>query len=176
MTLIERPRSSALLITIGLAAFVVASHLEAAVSAFPHSAALGAVLTAIATAAAVWTVRVARRPSRATLIAGATGAAALFVLWAYTRTVGVPTSGGPRAPVGILDTLTAFDELLLAGFALAALSPQRIPREAWPLLGSVAISASFIALAMGCEPPQVPASGPGSANSVATMAVICHLY
>jgi hypothetical protein len=168
-------RTPSVPIAIGLAAFVAASHLEAAVSAMPHSPAVGVAVGAIAVAAAAWAVRVARRPSRALLLSGAAGAAALVALWLWTRTVGVPgLGGGEPAPVGVLDALSALDALLLAAFAIgAARSAGRPPSERWPVIGCVAISVSFIALAMGCEPaPTASASAPPDPAA----AFVCHLY
>ena len=78
----------------------------------------------------------------------------------------------------MLDALTAFDELLLAGFALAAARPRgarRAPAIASRCSACVAISLSFIALAMGCEPSprRRPASGRLRAPGAS---LICHLY
>ena len=177
-----RPRSTALLICVGLALFVVASRLEAAVGAFAifdedpaSSAFVGALQVALAALVGLWAARVARAPSRRLLGAGATGASALAALWIATRTIGV---GGP-APVGILDALTALDELLLAAFALAAGSSynaarrRRPPWEGWSAIGSIAISLSFVALAMGCEPSSAPVAGGGPG---AVTPLVCHLY
>jgi len=164
------------LVTLGLAAFVAASHVEAAVGALPYSPALSAGLAVAGVAAAGWAVRVARRPSRGVLRAGAAAALALVALWAWTRTIGVPFGAG-RAPVGVLDAATAFDELLLAAFALAAARSGRSRRagrasgELAPMLGAVAISLSFIVLAMGCDPARTAA-----ADSAQAPELICHLY
>src|SRR5204862_7556210 len=93
------------------------AHAEAAVGAFSYSPAMSAAVAVIGVAAAGWGVGVARRPTRALLLAGAAGALGLVVLWAWTRAIGVPLDGGQPAPVGVLDAVTAFDELLLAWFA-----------------------------------------------------------
>lgn len=174
---LERPRSPLALIAVGLAAFIAASHLEAAVGAFARSAALGLALTGVGAGAALWAVRVARRPRRSDLLIGAGASAALLVLWAWTRTIGLPVGLTGRAPVGALDTLTALDELLLIGFAIAAAGARCRLREAWSVLGSIAISVSFIALAMGCEPPSGSAApGPNGKGRPAVAALVCHLY
>ena len=156
-------RSPALVVAVGLGAFVSASHLQTAASAVGASPAIALVLCAMALAAGAWSVCVARRPTRALLALGAAGALALVALWVLTRTAG-------GAPVGVLDALTALDELLLAGFALAA--ARRRPPERWPVAGMVAISLSFMALAMGCEPPAPPDSRAAGRPASA----ICHLY
>jgi hypothetical protein len=161
---------------VGLAAFVAASHVEAAVAAAAaHSLVVGAIAGGVGLVAAAWALRVARRPARALLLAGAAGAATLAALWLWTRTLGVPLSGGARAPVGVLDAITAFDELLLAGYAIAAARShgQAAARDRFPLTGCVAISLSFVALAVGCAPPSQAAAGSGDAQAPA---FICHLY
>ena len=166
------------LVTIGLAAFVATSHVEAAVGASPYSPALSAGLALAGLVAAGWTVRVARKPSRGLLLAGAAAALALVALWAWTRTIGVPFGAG-RVPIGLLDAATAFDELLLAAFALAVargarrtrLAPGRTGGELAPMLGAVAISLSFIVLAIGCDPARTAA-----ADGAPPPALICHLY
>jgi hypothetical protein len=173
----DRPRSPVMLITIGLAAAVAVSHIEAAVGAFAGgSPALAAALVAVAAAAGLWTVRVARRPARSTLLAGAAGAAALVAMWATTRTIGVPLGLAERAPVGVLDALTALDELLLTGFAITAADVQRGLRERWSAVGSIAISLSFIALATGCGPAVAPTTASAGASPSAAVALLCHLY
>jgi hypothetical protein len=156
-------RSSALVVAVGLGVFVAAAHLQAAVSAFGASPPIALVLCAVGLGAAAWSLRVALRPTRALLALGAAGATALVGLWIVTRTAG-------GAPVGVLDALTALDELLLAGFALAAARER--PGERWPPAGMAAISLSFMALAMGCEPPAAPAAQDGGR----TPSAICHLY
>ena len=160
-------RSPALVAVVGLGAFVAASHAESAVSAFAASPAIGLGLCAVALAAGVWSVRVARRPARGLLSLGAAGALALVALWVATRTAG-------GAAVGVLDAVTAFDELLLAWVAIG-IARGRPRAERWPLAGCVAISLSFMALAMGCAPPAVPAAA-GSDGAARGPAAICHLY
>ncbi len=171
------PSRPAVAMAVGLAAFVAASHLEAAVAAVALSPVIAAIAAAVALLAGAWTVRVARRPSRALLLAGAAGAASLAALWVATRTLGVPFDGSPaRAPVGVLDAITALDELLLAGFALAAARPRRRPAgDRFPPLGCVAISLSFIALAMGCGPSQ-PSAVASAGSDAPGASLICHLY
>jgi hypothetical protein len=159
---------TALLICVGLALFVVASRLEAAVGAFVASSpSVGALQLAAAALVGLWAGRVARSPSRHLLRSGAVGACLLVAAWTATRTIGL---AGPAAPVGLLDAMTALDELLLAAFALAAAGTRGARWDGWSALGSVAISLSFVALAMGCEPAAAPAAGGGVAP------LVCHLY
>jgi hypothetical protein len=152
--------SIALLAVFGLAAFLVASHLEAAAEIASVNPATAVLLAVLALVIAVWTARTWQRPSRALLCTGAVAAAGLGCLWLSTRTVGVPL----KAPAGILDTITAGDELLLAVLCgISAFAPSRWSRFS-STTGMIAIGASFVALAMGCSVP-APASGtPDSAN------------
>lgn len=175
---LERDRA-ALLVAVGLGACIAASHLEAAVGAFAISPLLSLALAGVGLGAAGWAVRSARQPSAGVLLCGAAAALALVALWVWTRAIGLPLDGMGRAPVGVLDALTALDELLLAAFAVSAARTSRTrgaPRERWPLLGCLAISLSFIVLAMGCEPPDAPAAGASGGVASPGTALICHLY
>ena len=163
----------ALLAIVGLAGFVAASHLEAAVGAFSYSPAMGAARRRLrARRGALGGARRAAADAGQRCWPGAAGAVALVALWAWTRAVGVPFADAQRAPVGVLDAVTAFDELLLAWLALAAARAPGPARERWPLLASVAISLSFIVLAMGCDPARTAVAAPGGSSP----ALICHLY
>jgi hypothetical protein len=175
---LERDQAT-LLVAVGLGACVAASHFESAVEAFAVSPSLSAALATVGLAAAAWAVRSARRPSPGVLLGGAAAALALVALWLLTRAIGLPLDGTRRAPVGVLDALTAVDELLLAGFAVAAARSSRRrhpPRERWPLLGCVAISLSCVVLAMGCEPPDAPAAGASAVVASPSRELLCHLY
>ncbi len=178
---LERDQA-ALLVAVGLGACIAASHLEAAVGAFAVSPSLSAALAAVGLASAAWAVRSARRPSPGLLLGGAAAALALVALWVWTRAIGLPLDGTRRAPVGVLDALTAVDELLLAGFAVAAARSgrtgraRRPARERWPLLGCLAISLTFVVLAMGCEPPDAPAAGASGIVAPPSAELLCHLY
>lgn len=174
---VAAPPAPALAMAVGLAAFVAASHLEAAAGALAHSPAVAAIVAAVGFAAAAWALRAARRPSRATLLAGAAAALALAALWVWTRTMGVPLDGSAaRAPAGVLDAITALDEVLLAGFAISAARSLGGPaRDRFPVAGCVAISLSFVALAMGCT-PAAPDAADAAAPHARAPAYICHLY
>jgi hypothetical protein len=80
---------------------------------------------------ALWAALVYRGPlSRRVLILGAAGNVALIVVWAISRTVGLPVgplTSGPEA-VGVLDVLSKLDELgaaVLIGLALRRLAGRR---------------------------------------------------
>jgi hypothetical protein len=88
---------------------------------------------------AMWTARVYAGPlSRRLLVAGAVGNGALALVWAVSRTVGLPVGPQPWQPeaVGAVDVLSTLDELLavvLVGGALACIRSRR-PKIARPLL------------------------------------------
>jgi hypothetical protein len=94
------------------------------ISSFIHSAQVqghfeqywlyGAFFAVAAVLQAIWAVLVFRDPlHRRVLVAGAVGNAALIVVWAVSRTVGVPI--GPQGwhpeAVGVIDVLSKLDEL-----------------------------------------------------------------
>jgi hypothetical protein len=69
-----------------------------------------------AAAQALFAVVVLKAPTQAVFAAGIVGNVAIIVLWAYTRTVGIPL--GPHAgeveAVGAIDVVSKFVELALA--------------------------------------------------------------
>lgn len=75
-----------------------------------------------------WAVLFALRPSRLVAAVGAAVNGAIVLVWAASRTVGLPFGPHPGSvePVGIADIVaTAFEVLILAGGALIALGPGR---------------------------------------------------
>jgi hypothetical protein len=76
---------------------------------------------------ALWSVLIYGDPlNRRYLVAGAVGNAALIVIWAITRTVGVPIGpqNGPEA-VGVIDVLSKLDELAAVVLIAAVLAKLR---------------------------------------------------
>jgi hypothetical protein len=100
---------------------------------------------------AIWTAQVYAGPlSRRLLVAGAVGNGALALVWAISRTAGLPLGPHPWQPeaVGAVDVLATLDELLavaLAGAALACIRSGR-PRIARPLLRLVTAFAGLLFL------------------------------
>lgn len=81
---------------------------------FEHYWLSGVVFGVIALAQATWTALVYKEPlNRRLLVVGAVGNALVIVLWAFSRTAGVPV--GPQAgtpePVGVADVFATLDEL-----------------------------------------------------------------
>jgi hypothetical protein len=89
------------------------------VAAFGHvkEYALYAIFFALlAPAQFAWGVALYRRPTRGLLWFGAVGSALVAVLWAVSRTSGLPIGPEPWTPesVGAIDVISTADELLLA--------------------------------------------------------------
>jgi hypothetical protein len=116
--------------------FALVAALLAFASSFIHTAAIadhldyywlfGAFFAVVTCAQAVWAVLVYTDPlNRRLLLLGAMGSAALAVIWAISRTAGVPLGPQPwqPEPVGGADVLSTLDELatvVLVGVVLAA--------------------------------------------------------
>jgi hypothetical protein len=100
-------------------AAVIGDHLE-------EWAPFGVAFAVVTCAQAAWVVLVWRTPlRRRLLIAGAVGNAALVVVWAISRTVGLPVGPQPWQPeaIGAADLLCKLDEVMavvLVGGVLAA--------------------------------------------------------
>jgi hypothetical protein len=110
------------------------------VSSFIHSAEItphfeqywlyGVFFAVVTLLQAIWSVLIYGDPlNRRYLVAGGVGNAALIVIWAITRTIGVPLGpqSGPEA-VGVIDVLSKLDELaavVLIAMVLAHLQPSR---------------------------------------------------
>jgi hypothetical protein len=102
------------------------SFIHAAVIAdhFEESWLFGAFVVAVTCLQAAWTVLIYGDPlNRGMLLAGAVGNGALVVVWAISRTVGVPVGPQPWHPeaVGVADVLSTLDELATVVLVAAAL-------------------------------------------------------
>ena len=94
----------------------------------PHlreSPLLGGLFAAAAVAQMAWALLVWMRPSRRLYLAGAIGNVVVILVWAGSRTVGVPfAAGGGPEPVGFADALSsAYEILIVVGVILALLRP-----------------------------------------------------
>jgi hypothetical protein len=162
-------------ITVALAGFVAAAHLETAVEAVPVSLGLAAALLVVAAGSATWGWRVLRTPTARALRWGAGVFVVLALVWLASRTTGLPFGLAPRAPLGLLDTATALDEVLLAGAALALARGGRRRARFLPGSGFAALSVSFVLLSMGCG---VGSAAPARERAVAAHGLVlyCHLF
>jgi hypothetical protein len=85
----------------------------------------GALFAATTCLQAAWTVLIYGDPlNRRLLLAGAVGNGALVVVWAISRTSGVPVGPRPWRPeaVGVVDVLSTLDELAAVVFVAAVLA------------------------------------------------------
>jgi hypothetical protein len=114
-------RSGLLLFVAGCSAGAAAVHASVCSDHFRESFAFGVFFVIAAALQAVWAVLVCVRPTRALLVAGAAGNASLVLVWALSRTVGLPI--GPEIwhpePVSMLDMIATLLEVALVVGAAA---------------------------------------------------------
>jgi hypothetical protein len=113
--------AAALAVAGGLHLAALPGHLDASTVA-------GAFFAGTAVAQLLGAVLVVTRPSARTTQAVVAGNIAVLVLWAMSRTTGLPTGGelGVREPFGLLDGLAAAAEILVvvAGLAIMVRAPK----------------------------------------------------
>lgn len=107
----------------GLLAAAGGLHLAALPGHLNASAVAGAFFAVTAAAQLLGAVLVATRPSSRTTLAVIAGNAAVLILWAMSRTTGLPTGGelGVREPIGMLDGFAAAAEFLVVVAGLATI-------------------------------------------------------
>jgi hypothetical protein len=91
-------------------------HLQAAGDHIEEYVLFAVFFALLATAQFVWGVAICRSPARGLLGAGAVVSLLVVMLWAVSRTIGLPI--GPEAwspePVGAIDAIASLDEVFLA--------------------------------------------------------------
>src|SRR5437588_5555504 len=104
------PRSLALLALGSLDAGLI--HAGVCPEHFREATVLGVFFLVVATLQLAWAAAVLTRASRALLLAGAAGNAAVIGVWAVSRTIGVPAGPKPWQPeaVGVFDVLAVIAE------------------------------------------------------------------
>jgi hypothetical protein len=131
-----------MLVALSIGAAVI--HLAAAPGHYIELGDLGAGFVVAAALQVVWARAALRGPSRRTVWLGVTINAAIVLLWAWTRSVGLPVgpAAGSPEPIGLPDAAsTVFEVLLLVGLAAQLLVAAR-PTGRAPLaraLGSIAV-------------------------------------
>ena len=124
----KAPRRVTHLTAAGLLAAAGGLHLAALPNHLNTSTVAGAFFAVTAAAQLLGAVLVVTRPSARTIQAVVAGNIAVLVLWAMSRTTGLPTGAelGVREPVGLLDGLAAAAEILVvvAGLAVMARAPK----------------------------------------------------
>jgi hypothetical protein len=143
----------------GLSIVCGAIHTKALVDHVTHYWPFGVFFAVVACAQTAWGVLAYRGMlSRPALVAGAWANVGLVVIWAISRTVGMPIgpwAGEPEA-IGLTDAMASLDELAMFAFVAAVLAARAgRPRLAW-LRGAYAVrlgmmlgSASIFATAIG---------------------------
>jgi hypothetical protein len=132
---ISPPLSRVAILAMSAAALSAALiHTRVSPQHFAESIGYGAFFVVVALAQASYAVVVLARPSRPIVTAGATGNAAVVVLWLVTRLVAVPLGpdAGEVEGFGVLDVLASALEaaiVVAACFALWAGTPRA--RQAW---------------------------------------------
>lgn len=113
----------------GLLATAGGLHLAALPGHLQASAVAGAFFAITAAAQLLGAVLLATRPSSRTIRAVVVGNVGVLLLWAMSRTTGLPTGGelGVREPFGLLDGFAAAAEVLVVVAGLAA-TVSHVPR------------------------------------------------
>jgi hypothetical protein len=155
-----------------LSAGAAAIHASVAAPHFDDYAPYGVLFALTAVAQAVWAAVLLLAPSIPVFAAGIGGNAGIVVVWALSRTTGLPF--GPDAwspePVGRLDVSTTAFELgvvVLSGLSLAARGGDRPPARADSRFAAVAAAlvAALASLAFGgAEGSHRHGSGVGEAH------------
>ncbi len=109
-----------------VSAAAAAIHLAVVVEHLGESVVLGAFFLALGAAQGGYAAAVLLRPGRRLLVIGLVSTGAVVLLWAYTRTVGVPFGLGPREPAQAADlvaTALQVGAMLLTSMALRRPAP-----------------------------------------------------
>jgi hypothetical protein len=120
-----------------LSAAGAAIHSAVSAEHFDEAFIYGVFFVAASTSQAGWAVLVVYRPTRTLLVVGAVANAATIILWALTRTVGLPIGPEPwhAEAIGTLDLIATLLELaiVLGAATLLARRSRRSARLAVPL-------------------------------------------
>ncbi|MFI6480593.1 hypothetical protein ACIBH1_21890 [Nonomuraea sp. NPDC050663] len=151
-----------------LSAGAGAVHFAVLADHFAMSVAHGAFFAAVGWAQLMWALAVLLRPGRALLLAGLAGNAAVAVVWALSRTIGLPP--GQSEPLGVPDVLATLLELaVISGCAYLA---DRAPAATQPSAAATpgaAAPAVTSAAASGAGPRRL--AGAGLLSGVVALAV-----
>jgi hypothetical protein len=107
-------------------------HLAVCPEHFGEAALYGVFFAVVAVAQVVWPWLAVVRPQRWVLAAGLVGNLAIFMLWAVTRTIGIPLGpeSGEVEAVGLLDVVSAVLELGVVVACAWALLEHRLTQTA----------------------------------------------
>jgi hypothetical protein len=143
---LRAPRDAIVVLLTGLGLAAALIHVEAAFDHLHEYALYTPAFVLLAAAQAVWALKLLRHPSRLWLLAGLVLAVGVILLWAASRTTGIPIAPVPWKPETIepVDAAATLDEITTAlaiGLLLATDDhPERWPRwgrHVGPVLGIV---------------------------------------
>lgn len=143
----------------GLSIVAGVIHTKALSDHVAHSLTFGAFFAVVACAQVAWGIRAYRGAlSSPVLVAGAWANLAVVVIWAISRTVGMPFGpwAGEAEAIGLTDVMATLDELAVMALVAALVTTRAgAPRLSW-LHGAYAVrlaimlgSASLFATAIG---------------------------
>jgi hypothetical protein len=144
-----------------LGAFAAAAtHMSVMPSHFRESWLYGGFFLAAAAAQIGLGAMLLGRPSRRILLAGVAGSAAVIVLWAATRLVGIPLGpgAGRTEPVGVLDLIASVAELATVVCGVVVLRGRQLGASwrwsAWsgPMRSALFTTAAVMAVAVVAAP------------------------
>lgn len=159
-------RAQLFLVTAAFAsAGAAAIHFAAAKMHFEEYALFGVFFVGSGIAQLAWPIWALLRPARWLLLLGAVGNAAIVVLWAVDRIVGLPLGPEPWKPdpFGLGDTVSAAFELLIVAVCLSLLlrprsSPLHRMGFAGPSLAATALTTLSLLSLLGVAPSLLPPS------------------
>lgn len=110
-------------------------HLTVIREHFKEAALYGSFFLVLTIAQVAFSVVLVIRPTRRLLLAGAAASSLVVVLWAVTRTVGIPLgpAAGDTEPVGLADTVASAAELVVAISAVVALRGASVLAQLTPV-------------------------------------------
>jgi hypothetical protein len=130
---LPRPGSATNLLLCGLAWAVSLIHVRAALDHFDEYVPYALSFVGLAALQLIWGIAALRRPSRRLWAIGAAGNLAVVVIWALSRTSGLPIGPDARAAetVGLLDLIATLDEVMLVALLIAGLFPRLVVSDGW---------------------------------------------
>jgi hypothetical protein len=116
---------------------------------FDEANAAGVFFVVVTAAQTLWPAWALARPSRTTLFAGAAGNAAVAVVWALSRTVGVWNGTAVEVEhAGLLDSISTVFEVVIAACCVVVLSRRGLRRPLRLLTGTLRAPAVATAAAV----------------------------
>lgn len=163
------PRSAWVVGAAAAAVVSAAVHLSVTGEHFGESALYGSFFLVLAAVQLAWAAWLLLRPSRVWLSAGAAASLLVVLLWAATRTIGIPVgpAAGEREDVGALDVVASVAEVAVVACALTTFRAAAVQRtDAGPGSGS---GLPPIIRSIGTPPVRTNRTASAAASSRKTM-------